>query len=184
MVPKTPLATRPPGLCLSAGGVVGAPELDRIELSNQQIEATPANKALKNLLTQYIKEARTINAAKIIAEEEAALVRQLAKPAKAHRRQLCGGLLLSSKHLAKLYHKHMELDKKKAEAAAKRKETKGQVRRKIQSKTNQRRETSLNYAEGAITSRSDEDDSESTSDEEMVDNQPYQATNKVSIPFS
>jgi len=51
MVPKTPLATRRPGLRLSAGRVVGAPELECIELNNQQIEETPANKALKSLLT-------------------------------------------------------------------------------------------------------------------------------------
>jgi len=86
--------------------------------------------------------------------------------------------------LAKLYHKHMELDKKKAEAAARRKETKVQVRRKIQFKTNQRKKTHLNHAEEAITSSSDEHDSESSSDDEMVDNQQYQATNKVSCPFS
>jgi len=114
MVPKTPLATRRPGLRLSAGNVVGAPELDRIELNNQQIEETPANKALKSLLTWCIRGARGINAAGVIAEEEVATVHQLAKPAKADRRQLPGGLLLSSKHLAKLYHKCMELDKKKA----------------------------------------------------------------------
>jgi len=82
MVRKTPLATRRPGLRLLAGRVVGAPELDRIELSYQQIEQTPTNTALKSLLTKCMKEARSINAAKLIAQEEVAKVRKLAKPAK------------------------------------------------------------------------------------------------------
>jgi hypothetical protein len=60
-------------------------ELDHIELSSQQTEETPANKALKALLTQCIKEACIIDSARVIAEEEVDKVRQLAKPAKADR---------------------------------------------------------------------------------------------------
>jgi len=63
MVPKTPLATRRPGLRPSTDRVVGAPELDHIELSSQQIQENPANKALKDLLTMCMKEARIIDAA-------------------------------------------------------------------------------------------------------------------------
>jgi len=63
MVPKTPLPTRRPGLRPSTDRVVGAPELDRIELSSLQIEQNPANEALNDLSTRCIKEAPIIDAA-------------------------------------------------------------------------------------------------------------------------
>jgi len=184
MVPKTPWATRRPGLQPSTDRVVGAPEVDRIELSSQQIEENPANEALKDLLTRCIKEARIIDAARVIAEEGVDKVRQVVKPAKTDRRQLRGGLLLSSKHLAKLYQKRMELDKKKVEAPAKCKETKALVQRKAQSKTNTRKMIQQDEGEEVNTSSSDDKESESISDEEMVDSQPYQVTYKISLLFS
>jgi len=182
MVAKTPLATRRPNLRPSTDRVVGASELDRIELSSQQIEENPANKALKDLLTRCMKEAHIIDAARVIAQEEVDKVRQLVKPAKADRQQLCGGLLLSSKHLAKLYHKPIALDKKKVQAAAKCKETKAVVRRKAQSKTNTRKVIHQDDVEEVNTSCSDDQESESSSDEEMVDSPPYQATYKIRLP--
>jgi len=78
----------------------------------------------------------------------------------------------------------MELDKKKVEAAAKRKETKALVQRKAQSKTNTRKVIHQDDAEEVNTSSSDDEESESSSDEKMVDSQPYQTTYKVSLLFS
>ena len=128
-----------------------------------------------------MKEARIIDNAKVIAEEEVDKVRQLVKPAKVDRRQLHGGLPLSSKHLAKLYHKLLELDKKKGKVAAKRKETKALVQRKAQSKTNTRKVIQQDDVEEVNTSSSDNEESESSSDEEMVDSQSYQATYQFSL---
>jgi len=175
MVPKTPFATQRPGLRSSTDRLVGVPKLDHIELSSQQIEENSANKALKDLLTRCMKEAHIIDAGRVFAEEEVEKVHQIVKPAKADRRQLRGGLLLSSKHLAKWYHKCMELDKKKVEAAAKRKETKALVRRKAQSKTNTGNVIHQDDAKEVNTSSSDNEESESCSDEEIVDSQTYQA---------
>jgi hypothetical protein len=76
----------------------------------------------------------------------------------------------------------MELDKKKADAAAKCK-TKALVQRKAQSKTNQRKVIHLDDAKEVNTSSSEGEASESSSDEEMVDFQPYQATHKLSLRF-
>ena len=154
MVPKTPLATRRPGLRQSAQRVNGAPELDLIEFSNEQIPETPENKSVKDLFSQCIKQARTINAAKVIAEEEVEKIRQLVKLAKADKIQLRGGLLLSSRHLAELYHKRMALDKRKAEAAAKHQTTKVVAKRKTQSKSCKAKRTRLNFEEEAIASGS------------------------------
>ena len=52
MVPKTPLVTRRPKLRQSAQKVIGAPELDLIEFSNEQIPETSENKPVKDLLSQ------------------------------------------------------------------------------------------------------------------------------------
>ncbi|KAG0642234.1 hypothetical protein HOY80DRAFT_1037257 [Tuber brumale] len=165
MVPKTPLATRCPGSQPSAERIVGAPKHDCIALSGQQIEVTATNKALKDVLTQCIKEARIIRAARVIGEAEVNKVCQLAKPAKADRLQLRGGLLLSSKHLGKLYHKHMKLDKKKAAAVAKHKETKALAERKVLSKTNKRKLIYLDDAKEVNTSSYNDEESESSSDD-------------------
>ena len=181
MVSKTPLATRRPGLRPASHRIEGAPELDQIKLSNEQIPETPENKAVKDLLTQCIKQARILNAARVIADEEVTKVRQLVKPAKADRRQLGGGLLLSSKHLAKLYHKRMALDKKKAEASMKRKVTKALAKRQTQSKGRKGRRTHVESDEGAMASSIDSEESESGSDEEAVENQLVYSTQKVCI---
>jgi len=181
MVPKTPLATRRPGLRPASHRIEGAPELDQIELSNEQIPETPENKAVKDLLTQCIKQARILNAARVIADKEVTKVRQLVKPAKADRRQLGGGLLLSSKHLAKLYHKRMALDKKKAEASMKRKERKALAKRQTQSKGRKGKRTHVESEEEAMASSIDSEESESGSDEEAVENQLVHSTQKVCI---
>ena len=122
-----------------------------------------------------MKEACIIDAATVIAKEDIDKVHQLVKPAKADRRQLCGGLQLCFEHLAKLYHKRGELDKKMVEAAAERKETKASVRRKAQSKTNTGNVIHQDDAKEVNTSSSDNEESESCSDEEIVDSQTYQA---------
>ena len=181
MVPKTALATRRPGLRPASHRIEGAPELDQIKLSNEQIPATPENKAVKDLLTQCIKQARILNAVKVIADEEVTKVRQLVKPAKADRRQLGGGLLLSSKPLAKLYHKRMALDKKKAKASMKRKERKALAKRQTQSKGRKGKRTHVESEEEVMASSTDSEESESDSDEEAVENQLVHSTQKVCI---
>ena len=171
MILQTPLATWRPGLRQSAERITGASELDLIEMSNQQIPETPANKPLKHLLSKCINQARILDAAKIITEEEVDKERQLAKPANADKRQLCCGLILSSKHLAKLYHNCMQLDKKKAEAATKYKATKVKAltKRKTGTKNRKFKRPWLDSEEAPIESFSKSQYSESSSDEELVD---------------
>ena len=135
-------------------------------------------------MTKCMKEVPIIDDTRVIAEEEVYKVRQVVKPAKADRRQLRGGLLVGSKHLAKLYRKCMELEKKKVEAVPKRKETKALVPRKGQSKTNTRKLIHQDDAKEVNTSSSDDEESESSSDAEMGDSQPYQVTYKVRRLFS
>jgi len=84
--------------------------------------------------------------------------------------------------MAKIYHKHGKLDERKAEVAAKYKETKALTRGKYTLKRETIKGTHQNNMQDTMKLSSDMLDSESSSNEVIVANRQELTSSKVSLP--